>query len=337
MAFSSSQPSPTTAVGSGGSRIVQPGQPSLLNLSFEHPHPPTKLMFIPPSLRLPSGDLLASSGDFLRFLEMKRLHHRQPRRCPQQQQDERVLRTVNLLQLERHRRKRLRTCSIHTTCTIWDLVTRANGSNWRVTGVSRRVVNLLQLERHRAKATQNLQRRQDVHDLGRGDGGPDDKEVHDITWGEARVFVTVSADGSLEYLTCTTRNTSLLSTPLLRLAWNKQNLRYMATILMDSNELGLRRVVSKFVRVVMMKRRCFGELPTVAGPNWIDPMSVYSAGSEINSCSGLVRCLIGLALLFLVKCSSLKFELELVLGVHACSAPLDADVKGWKLDLAIDP
>nr|VDD27071.1 unnamed protein product [Brassica oleracea] len=82
----------------------------------------------------------------------------------------------------------------------------------------------------------------------------------------------------------------------------------MATILMDSNELGLRRVVSKFVRVVMMERRCFGEFPTVAGPNGIDPMSVYSAGSEINSCSCLVRCLIGLALLFLVKCSSLKFE-----------------------------
>ncbi|KAG2284215.1 hypothetical protein Bca4012_052907 [Brassica carinata] len=69
-------------------------QPSLLNLSFEHPHPPTKLMFIPPSLRLPSGDLLASSGDFLRFLEIKRLHHRQPRRCPQQ------VRAVNLLRLE---------------------------------------------------------------------------------------------------------------------------------------------------------------------------------------------------------------------------------------------
>ncbi|WZZ37010.1 hypothetical protein YC2023_020411 [Brassica napus] len=199
-------------------------------------------MFIPPSLRLPSGDLLASSGDFLRFLEIKRLHHRQPRRCPQQ------VRAVNLLRLERHRRKRLRTCNIHTTCTIWDVEKAVVEAQLIRYSVSRRVVNLLQLKRHRAEATQKL-------------------------------------------------------------AWNKQNLRYMATILMDSNELGLRRVVSKFVRVVMMERRCFGELPTVAGPNGIDPMSVYSAGSEINSCSCLVRCLIGLALLFLGKCSSLKFEL----------------------------
>ncbi|CAN6850415.1 unnamed protein product [Brassica oleracea var. botrytis] len=52
-----------------------------------------------------------------------------------------------------------------------------------------------------------------------------------------RFTTSLSADGSLEYLTCTARNTPLLSTPLLRLAWNKQNLRCMATILMDSNEV----------------------------------------------------------------------------------------------------
>jgi len=95
-----------------------------------------------------------------------------------------------------------------------------------------------------------------------------DKEVYDIAWGGLGVFATVSADGSVRVfdlrcalpqllsltllLICLIRCFSSLlflrdkehstiifesptpETPLLRLSWNKQDPRYMATLLMDS-------------------------------------------------------------------------------------------------------
>lgn len=249
----------------------------LPNLSFEHPYPPTKLMFSPPSLRRPSAaDLLASSGDFLRLWEIN--------------EDSSTIEPVSVLNNSKTSEfcapltsfdwndvepKRLGTCSIDTTCTIWD--------------IEKSVVET-QLIAH-------------------------DKEVHDIAWGEARVFASVSADGSVRIFDLRDKEHSTIiyespqpDTPLLRLAWNKQDLRYMATILMDSNKVVILDIRSPTMPVAELERHqasvnaiawapqsckhiCSGgddtqaliwELPTVAGPNGIDPMSVYSAGSEIN-------------------------------------------------------
>ena len=97
-----------------------------------------------------------------------------------------------------------------------------------------------------------------------------DKEVYDIAWGGMGVFASVSADGSvrvfdlrwvaqslldfvgpvsgcisitalLTCLLCRDKEHSTIiyespkpEVPLLRLGWNKQDPRYMATILMDS-------------------------------------------------------------------------------------------------------
>ncbi|XP_021602176.1 protein TRANSPARENT TESTA GLABRA 1-like [Manihot esculenta] len=70
-----------------------------------------------------------------------------------------------------------------------------------------------------------------------------DKEVYDIAWGEVRVFASVSADGSVRIFDLRNKEHSTISyespqpdTPLLRLAWNKQDLRYMATILKDKKK-----------------------------------------------------------------------------------------------------
>ncbi|KAF2318411.1 hypothetical protein GH714_006831 [Hevea brasiliensis] len=97
-------------------------------------------------------------------------------------------------------------------------------------------------------------------------------------------------------------------TPLLRLAWNKQDLRYMATILMDSNKVVILDIRSPTMPVAELERHrasvnaiawapqscrhicsagddaqaLIWDLPTVAGPNGIDPMSMYSATAEIN-------------------------------------------------------
>ncbi|KAF7079057.1 hypothetical protein CFC21_083361 [Triticum aestivum] len=111
--------------------------------------------------------------------------------------------------------RRIGTSSIDTTCTIWD--------------VEREVVDT-QLIAH-------------------------DKEVYDIAWGGAGVFASVSADGSVRVFdlrdkehstiiyesssgggsnSAATDGGAVLPTPLVRLGWNKQDPRYMATIIMDS-------------------------------------------------------------------------------------------------------
>ncbi|CAN0839149.1 Protein TRANSPARENT TESTA GLABRA 1, partial [Linum grandiflorum] len=164
-----------------------------------------------------------------------------------------------------------------------------------------------------------------------------DKEVYDIAWGEARVFSSVSADGSVRIFDLRDKEHSTIiyesphpDTPLLRLAWNKQDLRYMATILMDSNKVVILDIRSPTVPVAELERHrgcvnaiawapqsskhvCSGgddslaliwELPTVAGPNGIDPVLMYEGGSEIISFSGLVLILIGLLLRLLINCSS---------------------------------
>ncbi|KNA09134.1 hypothetical protein SOVF_156320 [Spinacia oleracea] len=243
------------------------------NLSFPHPYPPTKLMF-QPSSSSSSPPLLASSADFLRLYSLKN--------------DSTEL--VSLLNNSKSSDfsapltsfdwndmvpQRIGTSSIDTTCTIWDI---------------EKCVVETQLIAH-------------------------DKEVYDIAWGEAGVFASVSADGSVRIFDLRDKEHSTIvyespepDTPLLRLAWNKQDLRYMATTLMDSNRVVILDIRSPTMPVAEFDRHQAGvnavawapqsgrhicsvgddaqaliwELPNVAGPNGIDPLSMYSAESEIN-------------------------------------------------------
>ncbi|KAK1361574.1 WD repeat-containing protein LWD1 [Heracleum sosnowskyi] len=172
-------------------------------LSFVHPYPPTKTIFIPdPECQKP--DLFATSSDFLRIWEVK--SDSGPGRVE--------LKTV----LDGNRSSgycgaltsfdwnesdpgRVGSSSIDTTCTIWD--------------VERECVDT-QLIAH-------------------------DKEVYDIAWGGVGVFASVSADGSVRVFDLRDKEHSTIiyessepDTPLVRLGWNKQDPRYMATVVMDS-------------------------------------------------------------------------------------------------------
>ncbi|XP_057971747.1 protein TRANSPARENT TESTA GLABRA 1-like [Malania oleifera] len=238
-------------------------------LSFDHPYPPTKLMFRPNS-----SDILASSGDYLRLWEVRE-NSIEPVSVLNNSKTSEFCAPLTSFDWNEVEPRRIGTCSIDTTCTIWD--------------VERGAVET-QLIAH-------------------------DKEVYDIAWGEAGVFASVSADGSVRMFDLRDKEHSTIiyespqpDTPLLRLAWNKQDLRYMATILMDSNKVVILDIRSPTMPVAELERHraCVNaiawapqssrhicsvsddtqalmwELPTVAGPNGIDPVSVYSAGSEIN-------------------------------------------------------
>ncbi|XP_077248362.1 transducin/WD40 repeat-like superfamily protein [Tasmannia lanceolata] len=253
------------------------------NLSFDHPYPPTKLMFQPNPNKtlLRKSDLLASSGDFLRLWDIKDssdgvkktlIEQRSVLNNSKTSQFCAPLTSFDWNELEP---RRIGTSSIDTTCTIWD--------------IERGVVET-QLIAH-------------------------DKEVYDIAWGEAGVFASVSADGSVRIFDLRDKEHSTIiyespqpDTPLLRLAWNKQDLRYMATVLMDSNKVVILDIRSPTMPVAELQRHrasvnaiawaptssrhicsagddsqaLIWELPTVADPNGIDPNLVYLAGSEIN-------------------------------------------------------
>ena len=112
----------------------------------------------------------------------------------------------------------LGTSSIDTTCTVWGLETgQVLG---RVNMVSGHVKT--QLIAH-------------------------DKEVYDIAFSKAGggrdMFASVGADGSvrmfdlrhLEHSTIIYEDPT--HTPLLRLAWNKQDTNYLATVAMDASEV----------------------------------------------------------------------------------------------------
>ncbi|KAK9122348.1 hypothetical protein Syun_019965 [Stephania yunnanensis] len=175
--------------------------------------------------------------------------------------------------------RRIGTSSIDTTCTVWD--------------VERGIVEM-QLIAH-------------------------DKEVHDIAWGESSVFASASADGSVRIFDLRDKEHSTIiyesgdsslsqSTPLLRLAWNKQDLRYIAATLMDSSRIVVLDIRFPVMPVMELSRHrgsvnaiawapqssrhicsagddsqaLIWELPAVAGPSGVDPVLAYTAESEIN-------------------------------------------------------
>ncbi|KAF3951244.1 hypothetical protein CMV_023083 [Castanea mollissima] len=205
---------------------LKPLHPSL---SFDHPYPPTKLMFHPTATTSsssssspsnPNPNLLASSGDFIRLWDL-RDHSIEPLCVLNNSKTSEFCAPLTSFDWNEVEPKRIGTCSIDTTCTVWDI---------------ERCVVETQLIAH-------------------------DKEVYDIAWGEARVFASVSADGSVRIFDLRDKEHSTIiyespqpDTPLLRLAWNKQDLRYMATILMDSNKVVILDIRSPTMPVAELER-----------------------------------------------------------------------------------
>ncbi|XP_073008056.1 WD repeat-containing protein LWD1 [Typha latifolia] len=200
------------------------------SLSFEHPYPPTKAMFVPDRDCL-RPDLLATSADFLRIWRIS---------SPDDDDETNGNGGVELKSLLNGNRnsefcgpltsfdwneaepRRVGTSSIDTTCTIWD--------------IDREAVDT-QLIAH-------------------------DKEVYDIAWGGVGVFASVSADGSVrvfdlrdkEHSTIIYESADPPDTPLVRLGWNKQDPRYMATIIMDSPKVVVLDIRFPTLPVVELQR-----------------------------------------------------------------------------------
>ncbi|CAD7704261.1 unnamed protein product [Ostreobium quekettii] len=162
-------------------------------------YPATKVMFTPDREGTLS-DLVASAGESLRLWRVGEAGLQLEATLSNAKNPE-YCEPLTSFDWNDQMPSRLGTASIDTTCTIWD--------------VERRVVDK-QLIAH-------------------------DREVYDIAWGGRGVFATVSADGSVRVfdLRDTERSTIIFEspkpdTPLVRLSWNKQDPRYLATVIKDS-------------------------------------------------------------------------------------------------------
>ncbi|XP_027719105.1 DDB1- and CUL4-associated factor 7-like [Vombatus ursinus] len=185
--------------------------------TLQHPYPATKIMWIPD----PQGihpDLLATSGDYLRVWRFPigaATLDLEPRlECLLNHNNTRFCSPLTSFDWNNSDPYILATSSSDTTCTIWALETR-------------QVLGQVSGHRHMHLSSHN-------------------KEVYDIAFGEGRdVFASVGADGSLRLfdLRRLDRNTIVYQEPqrrpLLRLAWNKQDFNYVATLAMDSTEVAV--------------------------------------------------------------------------------------------------
>jgi len=246
---------------------------------FQHPYPATKIMFIPDK-ECTKPDLLATTGDYLRIWNVTD-EKVELKAVLNNKQNSEFCAPLTSFDWNEADTNRIGTSSIDTTCTIWDVETETVDT---------------QLIAH-------------------------DKEVYDIAWGGVGVFASVSADGSVRVFDLRDKEHSTIiyespmpETPLLRLGWNKQDARYMATILMDSSKVVVLDIRYPTMPVAELQRHqaCVNSLawaphsschictagddsqaliwdlssmqqPVVeGGMDPFDPILAYSAGAEIN-------------------------------------------------------
>ena len=168
--------------------------------SFEHTYPASKLMWLPDTTGSKS-DLLASSSDCLRLFRFQPGGSK-PVSQLLNRRNAKYSSPLTSFDWNVDNTSLIGTASIDTTCTIWD--------------IEKETVTT-QLIAH-------------------------DKEVHDIAFAKGvHVFASVGADGSVRLFDLRSLEHSTILyescnfTPLLRLAWNKVDENYLATIMMDSH------------------------------------------------------------------------------------------------------
>ena len=251
--------------------------------TIDHPYPTTKIMWIP-DLEDTRPDLVATTGDYLRIwrvgegktsLECLLNSNKTSEFCAPLTSFDWNEADPNIIG----------TASIDTTCTIWNVT--AEKAVARIGGEVK-----TQLIAH-------------------------DQEVYDMAFcrGDTHSLASVGADGSvrlfdlrkLEHSTIIYDNED--NSPLLRLAWNKEDSNYLATVAMDSNEVILLDIRYPCIPVSRLgkhegpingiawaphsschictasddRKALIWDIQNV-GKGRLDPILAYEAGGPINQC-----------------------------------------------------
>lgn len=204
----------------------------------EHPYPSTKIMWIPDRQgTLP--DLFATTGDYLRVWAVtdsaKGPCEVNLRQFLNNNKNSEYCAPLTAFDWNDSDPNIIGTASIDTTCTIWDLSTGQAKT---------------QLIAH-------------------------DKEVYDIAFASRSVFGSVGAEGSVRLfdLRSLEHSTIIYETgqgtdsqkPLLRLAWNKSDPNFIATVPLDSDEVPVRVCVRACARASLLAASRVMFLLAIAG------------------------------------------------------------------------
>jgi len=177
---------------------------------FEHPYPTTKIMWNPDQSG-GSRDLLATTGDYLRLWNVMDNKSVRLEALLNNNKNTEFCAPLTSFDWNETDPNMIGTSSIDTTCIIWDI----------------------NKEKMQAK-TQLI-----AHD----------KEVFDLAFAAGiHVFASVGADGSVRMFDLRSLEHSTIiyesadaqggsPVPLIRLAWNKQDPNYLATLTMDSSKV----------------------------------------------------------------------------------------------------
>lgn len=186
---------------------------------FDHPYPTTKIMWVPDK-STNTEDLLATTGDYLRLWQVTEDKGVKLKCLLNNNKNTEFCAPLTSFDWNETNPAILGTSSIDTTCTIWNIETQQ--------------VNT-QLIAH-------------------------DKEVYDIAFAQStdQVFASAGADGSirmfdlrsLEHSTIIYESPDLV--PLLRLTWNQHDHNYLATFLMEQNQVVILDIRSPSVPVATL-------------------------------------------------------------------------------------
>eukprot|EP00124_Ichthyophonus_hoferi_P003721 Ihof_evm3s343 gene=Ihof_evmTU3s343 len=195
---------------------------------FEHPYPTTKIMWIPDKLGT-HPDLLATSGDYLRLWQVHDDGHVTSKCLLNSNKDSEYCAPLTSFDWNESDPDIVGTSSVDTTCTIWQL------------------------------ETQQVKAQLIAHD----------KEVYDICFSPgSNLFASVGADGSVRQfdMRCLEHSKILYEDPkpLLRVAWNKHDPNYIATMAIASDKVVVIDVRGAPVPVMEL----IGHQSAVSGLDW---------------------------------------------------------------------
>ncbi|KAG1708402.1 hypothetical protein DVH05_025080 [Phytophthora capsici] len=176
-------------------------------LEIDHPYPPTKIMWSPASLNS-HVELLATTADFLRLWTISDSSIELHSRFTEKKNNNDACAPLTSFDWNELEPNIIGTSSTGTTCAIWDINQPASPLNRIVT-----------------------------HDT----------EVYDIAFSSSdpKKFSAVGGDGSLRLFDLRSLDGSIITyihpdaTPLLRLAWNKRDDRFIATFADDSSKISV--------------------------------------------------------------------------------------------------
>jgi WD repeat-containing protein 68 len=234
-----------------------------------HPYPTTKIMFMPDPTDI-YPDLIATTGDYLRLWKIPDEKGNPTLECVlNNNKSSEFCAPLTSFDWNEFDPTVVGTSSIDTTCTLWDLNT---GQAKDKTAARDAPV----IKTSGEVKTQLIAHDQEVYDIAFQPSSRDN-------------FASVGADGSVRMFDLKSLDHSNIiyedqsSTPLLRIAWNKQNNQQMAIIKMDSREVIILDIRQSLTPVETLK----GHTASVNGVSW-SPLSAYHLCTAADDYKALI-------------------------------------------------